>query len=756
METKSSFYSTLCNEQTLYEAWKVVKGKKSAGGIDGITLSYFDDNVEKYITELAGELKAGTWMPEPYFGIEIPKKKNEVRKLGLLSVKDKIVQQAIKMLIEPLFENIFVDNSYGYRSNKGHTKAIRRTLSECQKKKNQWVLRLDIDNYFDSINHHLLAARLHSLIPDTEIVRLIMLSVQMGVVNKQLKWTDMVEGVPQGAILSPLLSNFYLHSFDKFVLTLRHSYIRYADDFCILCETHEQAKSILKQITVYLRTHLGLNLNSPIVIELRKGFEFLGITICKKGLRLSEKKENDIKERIANMELTSKGFTDKCLRAWKGVYNYYGILLPQEVLHKLDDLLYDKMKQLITEHYREISNRAVLKRIMSEVNFLSNEYQLFKKRVLQDYIDLYDIQKGIDKEKKAKEQNKKLIDQRKKEYRKREGESSELIINTYGCFIGLSGKGITVKQQGKVIYQKPVGALSHITISSKGVTLSSNLIDYCLANKISIDFFNSSGVHTGSILSNKYIESTLWNKQAQCGDEKRLILAASIINAKLKNQFNLVKYFHKYHKHCYDTLSNKFNELSAFHSQFKQFLRQKRNADKDYVAQLVGYEAQGALKYWDYIRELLSDDEVNFVKREHKGATDLVNCMLNYGYAVLYTRVWQALLGAKLNPFDSIIHVRQPGKPTFVYDVVEMFRSQVVDRVVVSLIQKGTTLQVSKGLLESNTKKSLLKSLMERLSRYENYRGEEISMEQIIRRQAKEIADWIAEDKKYKPYISKW
>lgn len=322
--------------------------------------------------------------------------------------------------------------------------------------------------------------------------------------------------------------------------------------------------------------------------------------------------------------------------------------------------------------------------------------------------------------------------------------------------IGLSSKGITVKQLGKIIYQKPVGALSHITISSRGVTISSNLIDYCLANKISIDFFNSSGVHTGSILSNKYIENTLWNKQAQCGDEKRLTLAASIINAKLKNQFNLVKYFHKYHKHCYDALNNKFNELSAFHSHFKQFLHKKRNADKDYIVQLVGYEAQGALKYWDYIRELLSDDEVNFVKREHKGATDLVNCMLNYGYAVLYTRVWQALLGAKLNPFDSIIHVRQPGKPTFVYDVVEMFRSQVVDRVVVSLIQKGTTLQVSKGLLESNTKKSLLKSLMERLSRYENYRGEEISMEQIIRRQAKEIADWIAEDKKYKPYISKW
>lgn len=169
MNTQDSLYERLCKEETLYESWKAIRSKKAAGGIDGVTLACFEDNVQKYITELADELKTGTWAPEPYLGIEIPKKKNEVRKLGLLSVKDKIVQYAIKTLAEPFFENTFVDNSYAYRPNKGHTKAIRRTLNECNKKKNHWVLRLDIDNYFDTINHHLLGARLHNLIPDEEI-----------------------------------------------------------------------------------------------------------------------------------------------------------------------------------------------------------------------------------------------------------------------------------------------------------------------------------------------------------------------------------------------------------------------------------------------------------------------------------------------------------------------------------------------------------------------------------------------------------
>lgn len=756
METRISYYETLCKEETLYEAWKVVKSKRSAGGIDGITISSFEDNVRKYIQELVGELKAGTWAPEPYFRVEIPKKKNEVRKLGLLSVKDKIVQQAIKALIEPLFENLFVDNSYGYRPNKGHTKAVRRALTECLKKKNKWVLRLDIDNYFDTINHHLLAAKLYAVIGDEEIVRLIMLSVRMGVVNKRLKWQDNVDGVPQGAILSPLLSNFYLHPFDKFVLTLCRSYIRYADDFCILCETQEQAKSLLDQVSVYLKSHLGLALNPPIISHLQKGFEFLGITICKSGLRLSKKKEIELKERIEKLDITPKGFTPESIRAWTGVRNYYGILLPQNVLRDLDDLLYDRIKTIITERYQQISNRAVLTRIMTSIDYLSNTFQLSKKRILQDYVDLYDAQKGMQKEKIAKEQNKKIIEQRKKEYRKREGEGSELLVNTYGCFIGLSGKGITVKQQGRVIYQKPIGALSHITISSKGVSLSSNLIDYCLANKVSIDFFNSSGIHTGSILSNKYIENTLWNKQAQCGMEKRMRLATLIIGAKLNNQLNLIKYFHKYHKHSYVGLKEKYDELSVFYTQFKLFSKSKSITEEKYITSLVGYEAQGAVKYWDYIRELLSDDQVGFIKRERKGATDLVNSMLNYGYAILYTRVWQALLGAKLNPFDSIIHVRQPGKPTFVYDVIELFRSQVVDRVVISLVQRKVPLKIEKGLLEENTKKVLIKSVLERLNRYEKYRGEEISMEQIIRRQAKEIAEWIDKSSSYKPYIAKW
>ena len=170
----------------------------------------------------------------------------------------------------------------------------------------------------------------------------------------------------------------------------------------------------------------------------------------------------------------------------------------------------------------------------------------------------------------------------------------------------------------------------------------------------------------------------------------------------------------------------------------------------------MGQESQVALCYWDYIRELITDDKVGFERREHQGATDLVNSMLNYGYAILYVRVWQALLAVQLNPFDSLIHARRDGKPTLVYDMVEIFRSQVVDRVVISLIQKGHDLAVRNGLLTDRTRQLLVKSVMERLERYEKFQGEEMKMEQIILRQAKLLAMAFEGADKFKPYVAKW
>ena len=533
-------------------------------------------------------------------------------------------------------------------------------------------------------------------------------------------------------------------------------YVRYADDFVVLCASFEEAESVLDKITVFLRDHLQLQLNKPVIKSTKEGIEFLGIFIREKELSITPEKQVDLKSRIDLLEINPKGINVKDLQSLEGISRYYAQIIAQDYLRELDDYLYEKLKTWVRTHCKDIKSKPALTNLLQGIPFQSKEYQLYKSRVLSDITEIYTQFKNLEKGEEINRQNKEIIRQRKKEYHKRERANKELLVNTYGCFLGLTSKGITVKRQGKVIYQQPVGALAHITIASKGVTLSSNLIDYCLAHKITIDFFNSAGGHTGSILSNKYLESTLWNKQATCGIEKRNMLAAAVILGKLRNQLALVKYFHKYHKKHYPQLSEKFKAFTEFFKGFQSALKVRCNHKDGLIAYLTGNEAQGAVYYWNYIRSLLADDEIGFEKRVHRGATDLMNMMLNYGYAILYNRVWQALLGAKLNPFDSIIHSRQIGKPTFVYDMVEIFRAQVVDRVVITLIQRGIRLRTDNGLLDLETRKQLSQAILDRLNRYENYRGEEITLEDIIRRQMSEIARFIEKDIKYKPYIAKW
>lgn len=754
---RTKLFERLCQLDLLQSAWMNVKSKNSAGGIDGMSVKDFEEKSDKYLSEILKDLKSGTWTPYPYMGISIPKKENERRHIGLLSIKDKIVQTAIKILIEPKFERIFFSNSYGYRPGKGHNKAIRRTLDECRNKKKNWVLKLDIDNYFDTIDHTILTPRLHHLINDDEIVRLIMLCIKMGKVNKNMKWQDVNTGVPQGGVISPIISNFYLHPFDQFALSQPCQYIRYADDFVLICDTKEDAEKILLKATVFLSERLNLSLNPPMIIDLNEGFDFLGVNISKNGIGISDAKKERIKEKISQFDFNAEGFSALSVKSWKGLQIYYASLLPQDMLEQIDYMLIEHLRILIPQNTKLIPSRAVLSRILGEIDYLSSKYRVDGRKIMKELIAIYDTKKSEGKAKVTDSQNKKIVEKRKKEYQKREGENKELVVSTYGSSIGIVQNSITVKQQGKIVYQKPVGALSHITVQGKGISLSSNIIEYCLSNKISIDFFNAMGAHTGSILSTKYIENTLWCKQSNCGQSKRHSLAQSIIRAKLKNQLNLVKYFHKYHKNTNSRLTSHFEQLKEFNESFSRFAKSNLIDKEDFLVKLVSYESQGAVKYWSYIRELLSDDQKEFERREHRGAKDLVNCMLNYGYAILYSRVWQALLKAKLNPFDSIIHVRQTGKPTFVYDVVEIFRAQVVDRIVISLVQKGHALFVKEGLLDDDTKRLLAKSILDRINRYEDYRGEEITMEEIIGRQAKEIAMFINEENiPYKPYVSKW
>ena len=176
----------------------------------------------------------------------------------------------------------------------------------------------------------------------------------------------------------------------------------------------------------------------------------------------------------------------------------------------------------------------------------------------------------------------------------------------------------------------------------------------------------------------------------------------------------------------------------------------------DIIHDLVSFEAKGAELYWRYIKELVRDDGIDFHNRLRHGATDLMNSLLNYGYSILYARIWRLLLYRGMNTSLSVIHAPQQGKPTLVYDVIEIFRAQAVDRVVISMIQKHEPLAVADGRIDEKSKGLLIQNISERMNRYEKYKGKETRLCDIMDLQVKEIAEYIVDGAKYKPYIAKW
>ena len=750
-------FNILCQETSLYNAWSIVKAKGAAGGIDGVTIQEFEEDKIKQIKLIQEELQNGTWKPQPYLQIAIPKTKdpNEKRILGMAVVRDKIVQQAIRKIVEPRFERLFLPNSFAYRPRKGALRAIKWVIRQCGNKDYLYALRLDVDNYFDEIDHVILQQRLTAIGVDNELIRLLMLSVKMGRVKQSGVWSEPTKGIPQGAVISPLLANLYLHSFDQFAVSKGLPYVRYGDDFVILCQTNAQAEEIKDKAQEYLCTKLKLSLNTPACSAVSEGFDFLGVTIKGQNVFITDKKKEELEKQILGLFFGPEGFVPKSQKTWEGFRNYYAKLLSQQDLESFDATLVKRIVFAI-ENSDAFKSKKFLLASLSNIHFLSKQYSLQRKQHVDEIVGIYLNNKSKDKQVSDEMTNRKIIQERKNEYRKLEAEASGLLVNKPGMFIGLTNRGVTVSQKGKVVAQYHKDNLSQIVITGLGVSLSSNLVGFCLSRKIPIDFFDHQGTHVGSIINSKYMQNTLWAKQAGADALLRNTIALGIIEGKIKNQHALLKYFNKYHKSHYPTLKPKMEKMKQVVDDFKDWRKEAKPVDDNFMQKLLGHEAQVAIRYWEYIRELFVDDQVCFESREHKGAKDVVNSMLNYGYAILYVRTWQALLAAKLNPFDSIIHVRQEGRPTLVYDFVEIFRSQVVDRIVISLIQKGQELEVRNGLLTDQTRQILVKSIMERLARYEQYQGEEMKMEQIILRQAKLLAKAFDGTEKFKPYVAKW
>jgi len=264
--------------KTLELAWRRVKSNKGSAGIDRVSIEIFEYNAQIYLQELHLSLKEQRYNPQPVKRVYIPKAGGKRRPLGIPVVKDRIVQTAIKMVIEPIYEKEFLDMSYGFRPKRGCKDALRE-VDYLLKDGYTWVVDADLQSYFDTIPHDNLMRLLEEKISDQSLLNLVHTYLKQNIIDGVKNWIP-IAGTPQGAVLSPLLANIYLHPMDVMLTDLGLKVVRYADDFVILSKTQKEAEIALEKVKEWV-TKFGLTLHpdkTHIGNALIKGqgFEFLG------------------------------------------------------------------------------------------------------------------------------------------------------------------------------------------------------------------------------------------------------------------------------------------------------------------------------------------------------------------------------------------------------------------------------------------------------------------------------------------------
>ncbi|WP_461207902.1 group II intron reverse transcriptase/maturase [Clostridium sp. DL1XJH146] len=357
-----ALYDKIYRRDILLKAWEQVKVNNGIGGIDGI---YIDDVIEygesKFIEEIQKELIENSYNPKPVKRVYIPKKDGKKRPLGIPILKDRVVQMATKIAIEPIFEADFKDSSYGFRPKRNAHDALEVIRNRCNRR-GWWVLDADISSYFDNINHNKLMLLIEQRISDRRVLKLIEKWLKSGIIEKG-KFKESTIGSPQGGVISPLLSNIYLNYFDtiwdKYYSHLG-TLVRYADDFVIISRTRKEIQHAYFTVkSIFKKLELSLHPTKTKFVSMwegKEGFDFLGFhhrrsqEENREGKRFyttiqipTKKAMKSMREKIKNVLGNRKTLVNDMYemvqilnRKLTGFKNYYKLKYARKQLNKID------------------------------------------------------------------------------------------------------------------------------------------------------------------------------------------------------------------------------------------------------------------------------------------------------------------------------------------------------------------------------------------------------------------------------------
>lgn len=339
---RHTLVDVLCPEN-LQLAWKRVKANKGAAGVDSMGVGEFPAFMQQHGKAVLQKLREGSYKPSPVKQCRIPKDNGEYRILGIPTVLDRVIQQAIAQTLTPFYESQFHEHSYGYRPNKSAQGAIEKVHEMVKpRSKGCHVVDCDLKAFFDTVDHQKLVTKLRENIADPELLGLILKYLKAGAITPQGDFIRSPQGVPQGGPLSPLLANILLDELDSELTSRGHDFVRYADDFVVLCNSLIAGTKILRSITAFLRDRLKLtvNANKSKVVPLSEA-SFLGFRIHRNRIRWTDKAKRRFKAEVRRLTKRTRGVSPRSvyidLRHYlRGALNYYMVGVSFKEVRELD------------------------------------------------------------------------------------------------------------------------------------------------------------------------------------------------------------------------------------------------------------------------------------------------------------------------------------------------------------------------------------------------------------------------------------
>ncbi|MBQ3414214.1 MAG: group II intron reverse transcriptase/maturase [Clostridia bacterium] len=314
MKKYYSLIDKIYNKNNILDAFKLVKKNKGAPGIDGETVLDFEKLLDDKINEIHCELKSGKYRPSPVKRTYIDKDDGTKRPLGIPTVKDRVVQQAVRNVIEPIFEPDFHPSSYGYRPKRSCQMAVAKAESFTNRWGLKYVVDMDLSKCFDTLNHDMIVDCVNERISDGKVLRLIRAFLESGILEDGA-FSETTIGSPQGGVISPLLMNIYMDKFDQKMKSLNIRIVRYADDILIFAKSKREAGRYKEIATKILEQELKLTVNAKKthITDNNKGISYLGFIIKKKYISIHPKRIKKLKEKIRKLTPRNSGYNVEAL-----------------------------------------------------------------------------------------------------------------------------------------------------------------------------------------------------------------------------------------------------------------------------------------------------------------------------------------------------------------------------------------------------------------------------------------------------------